>query len=102
MSAVKTSEPLQASITINHPQGLHLRVGKDLVHLANQFSANIAVQNLTRLSPEVDAKSILQLMQLQARHGHTVRIAANGPDAQDAILAISALLEALNAGSADV
>jgi multiphosphoryl transfer protein len=82
-----------ASVTIHHPQGLHLRVGKDLVHVANQFACRIAAQNLTRHSPVVDAKSILQLMQLQARQGHLVQFSADGPDAQAALTALCALLQ---------
>lgn len=93
----RQEEPFQASITINHPHGLHLRVGKDLVHLANQFAANIAAQNLTRRSPVVDAKSILQLMQLQARQGHIIQISAQGPDAQEAVRALTTLLGTFDA-----
>jgi phosphotransferase system HPr (HPr) family protein len=69
--------------------GLHLRVGKDLVKVANQFRATITAENLSRPSPVVDVKSILQLMQLQARQGHTLRVAAAGPDAKEAIHAVS-------------
>jgi phosphotransferase system HPr (HPr) family protein len=86
-------EPVSTDLTITHPLGLHLRVGKDIVHIANQFMAHITAQNLTRHSPVVDAKSILQLMQLQARQGHVVRVLADGPDAGAAIAALRALLE---------
>ena len=84
-----SSEPIVTSITILDPLGLHLRVGKDLVKVANQFSATITAENLSRPSPVVDVKSILQLMQLQARQGHTLRLAAAGPDAQAAITAVA-------------
>jgi phosphocarrier protein NPr len=83
------SEPVITSITILDPLGLHLRVGKDLVKVANQYDANITAENLSRQSPVVDVKSILQLMQLQARQGHTLRLAADGPDAKAAIDAVS-------------
>lgn len=84
-----TSEPVITSITILDPLGLHLRVGKDLVKVANQYRATITAENLSRPSPVVDVKSILQLMQLQARQGHTLRLAAAGPDAQDALDAVA-------------
>lgn len=87
------SDPVAATITIKHPLGLHLRKSKDVVQVASRFSATITAQNLSRESPEVDAKSILQLMQLQARQGHMVRLSAVGPDAQDAINALTALFE---------
>jgi phosphotransferase system HPr (HPr) family protein len=83
-----TTEPVSTSITISDPLGLHLRVGKDLVKVANQYHCTITAENLSRPSPVVDVKSILQLMQLQARQGHTLRLAAIGPDAQDAISAV--------------
>lgn len=86
-------EPATAVVTINHPLGLHLRAGKDVVRLASQYQSAITAQNVTRDSPVVDAKSILQLMQLQARQGHRVQIAADGPDAQDAVAALRDLLE---------
>ena len=84
-----SSEPIVTSITILDPLGLHLRVGKDLVKVANQFSATITAENLSRPSPVVDVKSILQLMQLQARQGHILRLAAAGSDAQAAIAAVT-------------
>ena len=84
-----TSEPVTMSITILDPLGLHLRVGKDLVKVANQYRATITAENLSRTSPVVDVKSILQLMQLQARQGHTLRLAAAGPDAQAALDAVA-------------
>lgn len=87
-----TSEPVITSITILDPLGLHLRVGKDLVKVANQYRASITAENLSRPSPVVDVKSILQLMQLQARQGHTLRLAADGPDAQAAITAVTEIL----------
>ncbi len=88
-----TTEPISTHCTVNHPLGLHLRVGKDLVTIANQFRAAITVQNMSRPSPVVDAKSILQLMQLQARQGHTLLLCAEGPDAQEALAALCSLFD---------
>ena len=82
-----------AVITINHPLGLHMRIGKDVVQVAGRFQATITAQNLSRPSPVVDAKSILQLMQLQARQGHRIQLAADGPDAHSAVDALRLLLE---------
>ena len=85
------SERSTADITITHPLGLHLRKSRDVVQVASRFNADITAQNLTLESPVVDAKSILQLMQLQARQGHTLRLCAIGLDAQDALNALSML-----------
>jgi phosphotransferase system HPr (HPr) family protein len=88
------NEALSASVTVNHPQGLHLRVGREIVHIANQYASVITAENMTRASPVVDAKSILQLMQLQARQGHVLRVSADGPDAAEALDALVRLLDA--------
>jgi phosphotransferase system HPr (HPr) family protein len=93
-----TTQPFQslsAEVTITHPLGLHLRTGKEVVQAASQFASNIRAQNLSRESPLVDVKSILQLMQLQARHGHTLLLQAEGPDAQVALHTLCSLLAAL-------
>jgi phosphocarrier protein HPr len=86
-----STQPVVTTITIHDPSGLHLRAGKDLVKVANQFRSTITAENLSRPAPIVDVKSILQLMQLQARQGHTVRLTAVGPDAEDSIAAVAAL-----------
>lgn len=82
-----------ADITITHPLGLHLRVGRQIVQVANQFRSAITAENITRASPIVDAKSILQLMQLQARQGHVVRVCADGPDAEAAVHALRRIFD---------
>lgn len=87
-------ETTSTQLTITDPLGLHLRVGKELVILANGFQAVITAQNLSRRSPVVDVKSILQLMQLQARQGHVLELCAAGPDAPAALDAVCRLLSA--------
>lgn len=84
-------EEHSATVTVRDPQGLHLRVGKDVVQVANRYRAEITAQNLSRSSGQVDVKSILQLMQLQARQGHVLHLQAAGPDAADALDALCAL-----------
>lgn len=88
------SQSATANIIIKHPLGLHLRKSKDVVQVASRYDAHITAQNLTRESPVVDAKSILQLMQLQARQGHMLCLCATGLDAKDAIEALNVLFEA--------
>lgn len=84
-------EEHSATVTVKDPQGLHLRTSKDVVRVANQYQAEITAQNLSRSSSQVDVKSILQLMQLQARQGHVILLQAAGPDAADALNALSVL-----------
>ncbi len=84
-------------ITINHPLGLHMRIGKDVVQIIGRYAAAVTAQNLTRPSPVVDAGSILQLMQLQARQGHRIQVEASGPEARAAVDALRRLLESVPA-----
>jgi len=78
-------------VTVSDPRGLHLRSGRDVVRLASQFQARITAANLSRNTSAIDLKSIIQLMQLQARQGHDLQLAATGPDAVAAIEALSSL-----------
>jgi len=87
-----TAQQHSIEVTVANPMGLHLRTGKEVVQLASQFQAEIMAQNLTRESPMVNLKSILEIMQLQARQGHALLLHATGPDAQAALDAICMLL----------
>ena len=84
-----------AVVTVSDPRGLHLRSGRDVVRTASRFQAQITAANLSRNTNTVDLKSILQLMQLQARQGHSLQLAASGPDADAAIEALCSLFTAL-------
>lgn len=81
----------EAVVVVSDPLGLHLRTGKDVVRVASQFRSEILAHNLSRESAAVDVKSILQLMQLQARHGHEILLVASGDDAAAALDALRTL-----------
>jgi len=87
------SQPPSESVvvTVTDPRGLHLRSGRDVVRTASRFQSQITASNLSRETGAVDLKSILQLMQLQARQGHDLKLAASGPDAVAAIDALRSL-----------
>ena len=81
-------------VTVASPSGVHLRTGKEIVQVAARFAAEISATNLTQPSPVVNLKSILMLMQLQARRGHQLRITATGDDAEVALAAVAEVIEA--------
>ncbi len=61
---------------------------------ARQFNSAVRLTNLSRPgSPEVDGKSMFAVMQSGVSVGHTIRVRAEGPDAQAAITALRALVE---------
>lgn len=85
--------PVERVVRVAHPQGLHLRTSNQIVQAAARFVSDIRAGNLSRPSPLVNVKSILQLMQLQAHAGHLLRLTAVGVDAQEAINALALLID---------
>ncbi len=87
------SEPgrRQATAKIINKRGLHARASAKLVEAAARFKSQITV---TKDGQSVDARSIMGLMMLAASLGCEIGIAAEGPDADDALVAILALVEA--------
>lgn len=79
-----------ANVTISNRLGLHARPAMSLVDTASGFSSDIKI---TKDSQVVDAKSIMQLMMLAATKGTELQITAEGPDADNAIAAITALVD---------
>lgn len=94
-----SAAPLTITVTVIHPQGIHLRVGKELAYVANRFASTTTARNLTLSTQPVDLKSILQIMRLQARTGHVIQLTANGPDAEEAICALRQVLEDTGQGA---
>jgi len=60
-----------------------------LVDTASRFDSHITVSNG---EAEMDAKSIMSVMQLAATQGTVLRLKASGEDAQDALEAMAALI----------
>ncbi|HBH13858.1 MAG TPA: HPr family phosphocarrier protein [Clostridiales bacterium] len=81
------------NITVNHPAGLHARPASLFVQTANKFSSDIQVQNLTDNSNLANAKSILSVLTLGVCQDHEIEIIADGDDAEDALIALEALIE---------
>ncbi len=87
---------VEAKVVIDHPSGLHLRPAARFVTTAARFESVVRVQNLSRPNaPEVDAKSMLGLMQCGVAQGHEIRLCAEGKDADMAVAALLHLI-ALN------
>lgn len=87
------SEPgrREATATIINKRGLHARASAKLVEAAARFKSQIIV---TKDGQSVDARSIMGLMMLAASLGCEIGITAEGPDADEALVAILALVDA--------
>jgi phosphocarrier protein len=78
------------TVEICNERGLHARASAKFVKLASGFDAEVRV---ARDGSVVDARSIMGLMMLAAGIGSTIDIEAEGPQAQEAVDALSALVE---------
>jgi phosphocarrier protein HPr len=79
------------SVTVVNPLGIHARAAAKFVHLATRFQAAVRVGRQGR---EMDGKSIMGILLLAAAHGTSITISADGVDEEDAVRALSALVEA--------
>ena len=77
-------------VTIANTKGLHARASAKFVKCAETFDAEISV---TRGQETVAATSIMGLMLLAAGLGCEIELSAVGPEARQAIHALSALVE---------
>jgi phosphocarrier protein HPr len=78
-------------VVIIDPLGLHLRPAAKVVVLAKSFRADIRVVCKANTA---NAKSILELMALAAECGTTLELVAHGPDAEEAVSALTDLIGA--------
>ena len=76
------------TFTIRNEHGLHARPSANLVNEVKKFTAKITVQNLTRESEVVSAKSLMKIVSLGVTQGHHLRFVAEGEDAKQAIEAL--------------
>jgi phosphocarrier protein HPr len=82
---------LTATSKIVNKKGLHARASAKVVEAAARFQSQITV---TYDGQSVDARSIMGLMMLAASLGTEIGIDVEGPDAEEALRAILALVEA--------
>jgi phosphocarrier protein len=81
---------MQRTVTVVNPLGMHARAAAKFVHLAGRFQSHIRVARDRR---EMDGKSIMGILLLAAARGSNIVISAEGADEQDAVAALSALVE---------
>lgn len=86
------SSTAAAQVTICNKLGLHARPAMMFVEVANGFDSNVTVARSNGGEP-LDGKSIMQMMMLAATCGTEIEIIANGPDAEEAIAKLVALVE---------
>ena len=80
---------IEREATIVNPLGLHARPAAQLVKLASSFSANIEI---AKDEMAVNGKSIMGVMMLAAECGSTIRLKADGADAEQALDALAQMV----------
>jgi phosphocarrier protein HPr len=80
-------------LVVTNPSGLHARPATLFTEAAARFAARITIENLDRGKRPVDAKSILMLLTAGVSRDQRIRLTADGPDEEDALAALAALVE---------
>ena len=83
--------PIEASIVVQNPLGLHARPAARFVRTAGDHDARVDVANVTTGRGPVDATSLNALTTLGVVQGNEIHVRAWGPDAETAVKAIEAL-----------
>lgn len=81
----------ERSVQIVNKHGLHARPAAEMVKAASRFTSDITI---ARDDLEVNGKSIMGVMMLAAEYGSSITLRATGPDADEALDALAALVAA--------
>ena len=79
----------QREVEIVNKLGLHARASAKLTQVASRFQSDV---HIARNGRRVNAKSIMGVMMLAAGKGSKVMLETSGPDEDDAMKAICALV----------
>ena len=80
----------ETTLTVRHKVGLHARPAAVFVQTAKTYKSDIKVSHGER---EANAKSILTVLTLGANQGAEITIRAEGEDEDEALAALTALVE---------
>jgi len=84
-------DTVRVKAAIINTRGLHARASAKFVEAAAKFRSEITV---VKDGNSVSGRSIMGLMMLAAAKGTVVELVAEGPDAKEAILALTTLIAA--------
>ena len=90
MNNKSESKFIARELTILNQYGIHARPAALFVKAASRYDADIYVE---KDGNRVSGKSIMGLMTLEASKGSTIRVTAEGVDAEEAITELQALVE---------
>jgi phosphocarrier protein len=83
------SQKSEARLDIVNELGMHARAATKFVQTANKFQSSVSVEKDGQV---VNGKSIMGVLMLVAAKGTSILVRCEGPDAEAALAAISALV----------
>ncbi|MFC6705174.1 phosphoenolpyruvate--protein phosphotransferase [Flexivirga alba] len=87
-SSLASSSRISCEITLTDPHGLHARPAARLVTLVRSYDAQVTLTDLDTGAGPVPAASLSKVATLNAGHGARLRVAADGPQADEALKAV--------------
>jgi len=81
---------VKKKIVIKNKLGLHARAAVKFMNLANRFASSVWIE---KDGNEIDGKSILGILTLAAVQGSEITLRISGPDEDQALDALEALIE---------
>jgi phosphotransferase system HPr (HPr) family protein len=82
------------TIKVINQVGLHARPAASFVKKAQSFASQILIENVSKRSEKVNAKSFVKILSIAVDHDNDIRITADGDDAVQAIQGLKELVEA--------
>jgi phosphocarrier protein len=83
---------VKRTLQIINVKGLHARASRKLAELALSYDSTRII--IRREDDEADARSLMDLMMLGAGVGQEIEVEARGPQAEEALAAVEALVAA--------
>ena len=80
---------IRRALAIRNRLGLHARAAARFVHTASRFRSHVSAGRHGRT---MDGKSILGILLLGASQGTEIEVTVDGPDEQEAMAALAALV----------
>ncbi|MEQ1735489.1 MAG: dihydroxyacetone kinase phosphoryl donor subunit DhaM [Rhodoglobus sp.] len=82
---------VSSDVRLVNPDGLHSRPAAAVVKAVSNFQAQVTIADVTTGRGPVAGNSLIGIMSLGATTGSVVRIAATGPQAAEAVAALTAM-----------
>ncbi|MGB3862060.1 MAG: HPr family phosphocarrier protein [Candidatus Aminicenantaceae bacterium] len=81
---------VKKKVVVKNKLGLHARAAVKFMNLANRFASSVWIE---KDGNEIDGKSILGILTLAAVQGSEITLKISGPDEDQALNALEALIE---------